>query len=281
MGVTVKTTDSVEDVVSVLKKHSILSAPVLDETSSCIGVVDMLDIVRFIVAASPQESELKKDELGSLNVAGRAISLVPIKSVVNASGKDAPVMIFKDSPASMLADLFAKGVHRAILFSKDKEVAHVVSQSDVNRFVSENLKRGALKEIGQKSLKALGYNTVKIETVSTDATVIEALQKMQKQGVSALAVIDTQSGRLVGNFSASDCRGLYKESFPHLLDTVQDFLKTHSPKSLQTIVGVPETSLIDVSAELVEKKLHHMWVVEEFKPTGIISLTDIMRIVVA
>ena len=53
---------------------------------------------------------------------------------------------------------------------------------------------------------------------------------MKKEGVSALAVVDP-SGKLVGNFSASDLKGLFRQRLPDFLKSVEQFLKDHSPGS--------------------------------------------------
>lgn len=192
------------------------------------------------------------------------------------------VQVFEEDPASRVVELFAQGVHRVVLFNKSSEMVAICSQSDVVRYLSKNLHMGEMKQVGNKSLTELGYtSSVVVEKIDRSSTVLSALRIMIEKKVSALAVVDSGTGRLEGNFSASDLAGLYFERFPALLDTIEDFLNAHSAKSLNPIVGLPSSSLVEIVRELTEQGLHHLWVVDEFVPVGIISLTDVMRVATA
>lgn len=168
-------------------------------------------------------------------------------------------------------------MHRIALFNKQRQITGILSQSDVNTYLAEKIKMGDSKLVAQRSIAALGYAKVPVESISKNAKVIQALRKMAKLKLSALAVVN-EEGRLVGNFSASDVQGLFREKFPHLLDSVEEYLTKHSPKSLQPICTLATNSLQQVVADLAEGHLHHLWVVDDFYPVGIVSLTDVMRI---
>lgn len=272
-----KFTDSVEHAVKLFSTNKILSAPVLNDDGKFAGFIDVLDILKYITLAAPTDWSLKQDELQSLKIAGRAISLIPIKQVLNWSELDPIMAVEIHAPASNLIKIFSHGFHRAAVFDKD-QIVGIVSQSDAVRYLSQHLHMGKLKDVGSKTLQQLGYGAAQLETISKTATVLEALKKMADKRVGQLAVIDEDSGRLVANFSASDLRGLYQENFPKLLDTVAAFLGKHSPDALKPICGLPSSTLIDIVNELSQSKLHHLWVVDDFKPVSIISLTDVMKI---
>jgi CBS domain-containing protein len=273
--------DSVEKAVSTLSAAKILSAPVRGEDGSILGFVDMLDIARYIIAATPNVSELKADVGGeTFKIAGRAIALVPLSNVVDFSARDPLITVYETSPASVPSSIMAKGVHRVALFAHDMSVNGIISQSDIVRFLGENLPRGHMKAVGERSLAALGYASSKVETIGLKATVLEALQLIVKAGVSALAVVD-HHGHLVGNFSASDLRGLYGDRNPDFLYTVERYLKEHSADSLKPIVCMSSDTLTQTVNTLVKNRLHHLWIVNEGKPVGVLSGTDICKIVMS
>lgn len=281
--VTLQLTDSVEKAVKVLTEAGIQSAPVLEESGAVVGFVDRVDIAAFVADAAPQDSELKRDELESLKIAGRAIALVPLSQVINRSGADALLEVFETSPASEALTFFAGGAHRCVLFSGDKAVANVVSQSNFVAHMAANLQFGPTKEIAAQKIKDLGFSEghLKLITVGAGQTVLEAVKVMKKEGVSALAVVDAE-GKLVGNFSASDLKGLFRQRIPDFLKTVQAFLEAHSPASLKPVVGSAEATLQETCKQLADNKLHHVFLVDaDQKPFGLISQTDLCKIAAA
>jgi len=278
--VSVTSADSVERTVKILSTNKILSAPVVDTingVATCVGFIDVLDILKYITKAAPDDNSLAQNELQSLKIAGRAISLMSIGQIVDFSQRDPLIAVQINDTASSLVPYFARGFHRAAVFDKEKLVG-VISQSDLVRAVAKELPMGKLKDIGATSLKNLGYAEAQTFTVKKTATVIQALRLMADNGVGQVAVVE-DNGRLFANLSASDLRGLYQQDYPRLLDTVADYLQAQSPNSLSPICGLPSSTLLDVVTELVKSNLHHLWVLgDEFKPTSIITMTDVMKI---
>jgi hypothetical protein len=77
---------------------------------------------------------------------------------LNESGRDAHVMVDESSPATMVTDLFASGVHHVTLSSggASDAISSVVTQSDLLRWLAVNLVRGESKALGEKPIKSLG-----------------------------------------------------------------------------------------------------------------------------
>jgi CBS-domain-containing membrane protein len=278
--ISLKTNDTLDHAVDVMSKAKILSCPVTDDNDEIVGFLDMLDIAKYIVNAAPNDADLKEDELASLKVADRAIALIPVKTVANFTDSDAAVSVFKNTSATELIQLFATGVRRAVMTDSDKKICGLVSQSDIVRNLSKNLHMGNLKLVGEKTMTELGYAQRAVVTVKDSESVLHALKKMSKANVSALAIVNDEEA-LCGNFSASNLRGLYRQTLPEFVSTVNAFLTKHSPDSLDPVCRKPSDSLIEITNCLVEKGYHHLWVSTDSKPVGIISLTDIMNIILA
>ncbi|KAL6069930.1 CBS domain-containing protein [Balamuthia mandrillaris] len=318
--------NTVEETVRVLGSNSIQSCAVVEassqkekqqEVGSCVGVVDVLDIVSFIVSVAPDAASITRNELQSLEICGRAIAFEPIVNVINASGRDPYVPLLANDPVTMLTDIFAKGIHRMPILDDGQRLSHTISQSDVVQYLSTQLHMGKLKGMGEKTCKQLfGLDGQReVFTVSKNgSSLLDALKMLKEKGVSALAVVE-EDGTLAGNFSASDLKGLYQEQFPSLLLPVGDYLEKHSPKvrlflllflipfyfvafcwfsrllslpnilrftqqSLQPICASAETSLLDLTKEMAASRIHRMWVLDEsYRPIGVISMTDIMNLI--
>jgi len=275
---TVPADASVEQTLQLLHKNHLLSVPVVDKSGAVLGLVDLMDIVSFVLSVSPDPLALKKEELQSLEIAGRTMALEHIKNVIDASGKDPYVPISNKNKASMAIPYFAKGIHRLPVINDNGKLVGILAQSDIVRLLGENLHMGKLKVIGERKVTDLGLGLEKPLTVKKSDTVLRALHGL-KHGVSALAVLESD-GKLGGTFSVSDLIGLYKDTFPHFLLTVEDFLNQNSPKSLNSVVVYPTADLLSVVKELVGSGIHRVWVIDnDYRPAGVISMTDICKVV--
>mmetsp|Transcript_45783 Transcript_45783/g.115254 ORF Transcript_45783/g.115254 Transcript_45783/m.115254 type:complete len:330 (+) Transcript_45783:108-1097(+) len=274
--------NSVDEAVIALSEKQVLSMPVVDKEGSnkLIGSVDMLDVMAYVHKVAPTFADLEDDALSSLEIAGRAIALMEVRKIIDESGKDALMPLAAETPLTTALELFATGVHRTLLTEGDDPTPiGICSQSDVARLVAEFIGAGKLKAMGEITLEKLGLGLEKPVCIKGTHSVLYVLQHMMKEGVSCVALVDGESGRLEANFSASDLRGLYRTKFPAFRLAAVKFLekKAHDV-SLTPVVVNPDSTLAQLITTIVENKLHHVWVVDgDFKPAGVITLTDVMK----
>jgi len=278
--VTVKVNQLVETAVKVMAEKRILSTPVLSANGKeVVGLVDILDIINYIAKVQPDDQSLSANELKSLEVAGRAIAMEEIGNIINASNRDPYIPLHINNPVVMALDMFAEGIHRVVCASDDGNIVSSVSQSNIVNWMANHLKEGAMEDMASLTVNQLGLSNKPVISINLEDTVLAAVDVLNEKGVSALAVI-SDTGRLVGNYSASDVVGLYKDQFPSFLLTVNEFLEQHSPNSMNPICVEANTSLGGVVKEMVESKVHRVWVVDgDYKPVSVISMTDLMRVI--
>jgi CBS domain-containing protein len=129
-------------------------------------------------------------------------------------------------------------------------------------------------------------------TVGATETAVAALTTLVSHKVWGAPVVDA-SGAIVANFSVSDVRHLASvtnqaDADAALALPVLEFLRTSggggrgpSP-SLTPVVVSPSDSVSMVVELLAASKLHHVYVVDaDRRPTGVVSLTDVMRALAA
>jgi CBS domain-containing protein len=119
-----------------------------------------------------------------------------------------------------------------------------------------------------------------VVSVKQSDTVLKACETLAKASVNAIAVVD-DAGALVGNFSASDLKSLYREKLPELTTSVMDFLGAHSKASTEprAIKANGGTALMDLINATVEQGIRRWWVVNDAnEPVGVVSTTDICRV---
>jgi CBS domain-containing protein len=271
---------TVEQAVKLLASSRVSSAPVIDDQSKrCLGLVDMLDIVWTVLKVAPDLKALKENDLKSLEISGRAMAFEQVTNAIGASGRDPYVPVYEKNPISSVIPLFANGIHRTPIFDEAGNIVGTTSQSDIIRLLSENVHMGKLKEMGEMTAEQLQMGLVTPITVPKNAPVIEVLKTIQDKAVTAVGIVE-EDGKLAGNFSATDLEGMYVDKWPNFLLPVGDFLQQHSPNSLNSICCTRKTTLIDICKEFAQTKVHRLWVVDDdYKPIGVVSTTDIMKII--
>eukprot|EP00455_Lapot_gusevi_P019805 TRINITY_DN2108_c0_g1_i2.p1 TRINITY_DN2108_c0_g1~~TRINITY_DN2108_c0_g1_i2.p1 ORF type:complete len:100 (+),score=22.40 TRINITY_DN2108_c0_g1_i2:57-356(+) len=73
-------------------------------------------------------------------------------------------------------------------------------------------------------------------------------------------------------------RGLYIQDFPFFFSRIDAFLQNHSPKSLEPACGTLEMTVREAMQQMIERRIHRIFIVDENNvPTGVVSVTDIMK----
>eukprot|EP00456_Euglypha_rotunda_P071335 TRINITY_DN6367_c0_g1_i4.p1 TRINITY_DN6367_c0_g1~~TRINITY_DN6367_c0_g1_i4.p1 ORF type:complete len:127 (-),score=20.05 TRINITY_DN6367_c0_g1_i4:112-492(-) len=106
---------------------------------------------------------------------------------------------------------------------------------------------------------------------------LTGFQKLYNYGweLSGIPVVD-KTGDIVATLSASDLRGLTKETFKNLLLPVLDFLRLVHGGSRPVISAQPESELGEVIRKFVFGRVHRAWIVKNHKILGVISLSDVL-----
>jgi CBS domain-containing protein len=184
----------------------------------------------------------------------------------------------------------------------------VVSLSDLVKLLWEH--KEALELAKTLTVEELGLVYSAVFTVSAETTALEAYHHMCMDHKSCMGVTDAD-GKLVGNLSLSDLRGLDQDHFGLLLLPVSEMIAilqgTKDPTGMRRIPSVTEavaatrvkeainglmaertkitvksTSTFEELLDLVvTNRVQRAYVVDaDYKPISIITLTDILRLVI-
>ena len=275
---TLTSENTVEDAVNLFSKYNCLSCPVLDpKTNKLTSMVDMLDVAHHLIEVCPQSKSLTSDDLQR---AGRAMALRPLSQVANGSGRDPPLPLDVNQPLTLAASLFAAGVHRVAIVNPEGKITGLVSQSNVISFLADNIERGDCKHMGTKTLEELGLGQNGVVSCLLTTTVIDVIRKLDRVGMSGVALTNP-AGRLSGNFSVTDLRGLWNELLPKFNISAGQYLQEHHPGSLKVQPLLLETAtLAQVIKKMSSEKVHRVWVInKKGETTGVVSITDVMKVV--
>jgi len=273
-------TASVNDYVSTLLK-SLSEAQVTgavithSEKPGVLGFVDVMDLMTFV--ADSVSGDITKESIQDLKWEGQCIAWTVSGDLINYSQTDPYCAVSPKTSLLECVKLLAKGHHRLAVVESGKIIT-ILSQSDILEFLSG---RGVL--LGSKldlPIGNAGLGPLGVTSVRDNISVIDVLRYMKTQKVSGVAVVDSE-GKIVGNFSGSDLLGINEENFFLLSLPINEFLfKIHGFPKLPVCCKITDTVEVVILRMLVQK-VHRIYIVEDMKPTGIITLTDLMQFLLA
>lgn len=268
------TKDTARDALKRLARYKIIAAPVVDDNKKFVGMVDGVVLATALSTGQIKDLDVKLGALFDGN-------------------KDKPIQILDNVNVAYAVGLLSgAGEHRMVVYPVDEQdeikkeedkissIYSICSQSDLVRFILDHIDHSMLEHGASQAISALGYGTKPVVSASSTSPVHAVLKTLaDNKGASCVAIVD-EAGLLVGNFSASDLRGLDADSLSDdLALPVVDFLAKKTPASLKPITRRKTESMYYVTDTIVNNRLHHVWIVEDGKPIGIVTLTDILHLV--
>jgi len=279
---------TIHQVLEVLGKYQISSAPIILPDGKPQGFVDVLDILAYLVKTSTksltdiiqgESFSIKTDDMKMMRKRAKDFNLKQLSEVIDISRRNPYFALQEDQPVSEVMPIFQQGVHRVALLDRlSPKIVGVVSQTDIIHQLAQDPNVSALKKL----ISETGILTGKLVSVTSDTMALDAFIRMQESGVSSLAILDAQ-GTIVGTVSASDVKWISRhEDFRTLLCSIGDYVKDirkQQGKSDHFVACTQDSaSIFDVVNLMFQEKVHRVFIVDEKrKPKGVISLTDIIR----
>lgn len=245
--------------------------------SKILGVVNVWDIMGFVASVLTNAPAGATDiELG---VRASEKFDTPIVDLLGISVESEMQWVYSaDKPLKLAVEAMCKGVHRVIVTEVNSpHRARLLSQTDIARYMSKHI--ADLGDFVDSSIAQLEIGDRKhIVSITTNDSALAGFQRLMATEVSALAVVDPETGALVDTLSASDARGVEPLNFLSMRLPVREFLAATAPHHLAHDITTPSTSpLRNVIVKLGAGRVHRVWVVDERKrPQSVISLTDLM-----
>lgn len=267
--ITVPPSLSLEKTLEVLHKNDFLSVPVV-ENDVYLGNPSVFDIMIYLSRHFKTQKQSEIDFQKTVNVN------VPVQRLVGLSEQSGHVyMVDSTHPLVSLVEALSMGFSRAIM-KKSNSCDQIITQSDLVDYLHEHM-----DEIGDpmnSTILDLGLVSGKVISVKEDSMMtLDAMRKMTKKDIDAIAVLDSQS-RLCATLSDKDLRGMTSTSIKHVIKYPLDFLKCMYGEDIpKPVVCKPESTLAKVIDMVVEGRQTQAWVVDDArKPIGIVTLGDII-----
>ncbi|KAJ1910266.1 hypothetical protein IWQ60_010739 [Tieghemiomyces parasiticus] len=281
---------TVGQALTLLAKYNILSLPIYShyEPNKVVNIVNIKDILSYVTSSFQSASSAGatggKDDVPAqwrVNLESN------IEAVMTLDPARESYRVFQCEVQDKLRktlEAFGSGIHRALVTDyndnpHDPKPDFLLTQSDVVRYVHDH--PGCLNtDLLETTVEQLFPKAIhkKLFTVREDEPVLRAYALMDQEDRSAAAVLDSE-GRIVGNLSASDLRGLTEDNLTSLMAPVKVFLAhLHSERGSVVTCKADDTLQILLD-QVCSHAIHRSWVVDEnCRPVGVITLTDIIAL---
>lgn len=274
---------TVEDACQLLIDHDISSVPirVSPTDESVCGSFDYSDVSAYLLLMMGVYQPEDDEDIASfqdLAIKARSGSSIPVKHVKDLGKKTPLVTVAESEGLARVVEIFGSGVHRiAVVKEGTGQVVGILSQSQLIEFFWKHGRSfPSIDQLYPCSLRDLNIESAQVISINGDKKVIEAIQLMSTEGISSLAVVDSQCN-VLGNISTTDVKYLTRHSaIPLLHSTCLHFISviltdrgTANGQDSYPVFHVhPQSTLGHTIAKLVATKAHRMWLVESPSPAS-------------
>jgi len=270
----VQAKENVASLLQRLRDSQLRCAVVYDTENLFIGFVDALDVATHVLNVTNWSRTLSEESFKTLDWQGQRFAGEFSGSLMNLSKGDPFQTITPDTLLREAVSLLSTGIHRLAIV-ENGNLVNVLSQWDVLMLVLATV--SFLGTAIEKPVLDAGLICSGVQTVADNTDVVDVIKFMNDCNLSGVPLVDS-TGKISGNFSATDLLNLTSLNFPLLSLTVRDFLFRVTGFVKPPIVCKTTDTVETVLLKMACYGVHRVYVIDEyFYPTGVISLTDVMK----
>jgi CBS-domain-containing membrane protein len=261
----------------------------------------MLDLCKFMLGKVSSMFRIKTEDPGSLAMRLGKVSdekgewfQTPVKAVANLGGRNPWRPVRRSYTVLDASMVLGTGVYRLPLLDEKDRTESLLSQSKLMAIFNTdaNNRLGKMKMMTAQELGA----EKPVVTVNVDSLAMKAFETIDEQNVSAVAIVDDE-GKLVGQVDADSLK-LIGVQFSMLAKPLWEVWEINGvPMSRwnttdlhQTRTDAPvevrgtctlQSTMQEMVQTVVAGHFRRLWLVDETgKPTGVVSLTDLIKSVI-
>ncbi|EFA76593.1 hypothetical protein PPL_10362 [Heterostelium album PN500] len=251
--ITIDSTATLDYALMRMNESNVSSLPIVDlQNKRYIGMLSIIDVCSYLGAHNPTE-------------------VAPNTSVAEVLkyNREPFLPLYVNSPIQLLIHIMTQKVPQVAIMSNDTIVVDIVSRLNVIKFIYENIE--ALGSKSNYSIASLNLMSKSVCTIKSSEKVIDAINKLNSDQVTELAVVHPETGLLVGSFSASDLRKLSIYTFNRCYEPISSFIKLREDIDENQLIN-PSSTLRSTIRKMVEHEAPILWVVDsQMKPISCVS----------
>ncbi|EFC40798.1 cystathionine-beta-synthase [Naegleria gruberi] len=261
----------------------IVSAPVM-KGKECIGLVDILDILAYLVELFGEAETRQGNDIFSRLKTASKFQDQQIGGITDFAHNPFTPIRDDKSLYDACTLLVKEKSHRCPVIDSHGKMVSILTQAQIVNFLALHQKQ--MGDIAHQKVGAADLGVSPVITLEKHNRTIDCFKKMQQMKVSGLAVVDA-TGILIGNLSARDIKAINPSNLYHSLHQgvhtfVQHIREQSYNESHPAISCSEETELGFVIGRLAANRIHRMYVCDkQLHPVKVISLRDIIAYVMA
>jgi CBS-domain-containing membrane protein len=269
----IPSTATVSDALDVLRGAGVTGAPIVTADNEVLGVVEMADIVNYVVSLESSGSEKRARE---------SFFLDPVELALRPGAE-----VKKVKNTTSLADLsalFVSGTRRALVVDDSGSLpVDFVSQLDVVQWLIREFINDHLTPLERLTLLdlRLGVDTAVGSVKSTDQA-LAAFAMMSQFDISAVPCVDPVTGMIMTQLSVSDLKGINVGNFSDLHLPAAEFVDKVRPQRQAPVCVTPKDTIANLLAAFADSPvpIHRVWVTDANRLVmGVVSLEDIISLI--
>jgi len=278
---TVKGTDTVEKAFHKIFEAGVLSAPIENSDGSYSGLVDMSDLLMWIVQVYCDSAEDKETLLSTLKQ-GSEFRKENVVNISDLSRRDPFRTTSLDDPLSSAIKVLSEGIHRLPVVDEHGKIIDVLSQMSIVTYLVQHL--NGLGSLGSTHVHQIPHSSPAVKVNMHERT-IDALITMVARKISAISIVNDQ-GFLIGTLSSSDMKNLLNIPPAHFHKTlskdVRSFIANEHASEVDARMPGSSISPNDTFQTYLKKvaivRIHRLWVLDSSGALlGCMSLTDALK----
>jgi len=271
-------------VSKLLHQNSIIAVPVFSTATppKFLGFIDNFDLMKFVARDYYEREKQTKQSLlhgFPFSSIGTSITAGELLNQLNRGVGDG---VFDSTDTLQLAIHALSSKKRILVRMGDRY--YIITQSDVIKYlhsIYDTLHVNVVQTLVCEMKLQIPINSPEnMPTISKDWMAIEAFYFMDSRNLDNVGIVDAQhDGKLIGNFSASDLRGLVSDQIDVLKQPLWNFVQTMTGKpAIPPVTCTTTDTMGDVMTIAIQNRVHRVWIVNNIQcPIGLITFTDIIN----
>jgi len=273
----IKSTMSPMEASQILWENNILGAPVWDdERKKYLGFFDMRDTLSAVIAS---HKDVKGESLPLMTKWFEDMNV----TVTYLAARNPFVYCKADTSLEEVCRRLVKNkCHRIPVVGPDGRCVSIISQSALVKSLADHVNNDLAETLEEAGLE---YKK-DIISAQDSASAKNVFELLDSHRLSGIAVVDEETGKLVGNTSARDIKlsvlgrsNMDQDIISYLASVRQS---TFSKKERYPSAHVSEDSTVGHALRMLAKTgYHRVFVVDkDVRPIGVVSVADIIKFVV-
>jgi len=270
----VQARENVATLLQKLRDSQLRCAVVYDTENLFIGFVDALDVATHVLNVTDWARDVTQESFKILDWQAQRFVIECSGTLINSSFGNPFQTITPDTLLRDAVSLMSTGIHRLAVV-ENGNLVNIMSQWDVLMLLLARV--SFLGTSIEKTILDAGLIRSGVLTVPDNTDVVEVIKYLNDNQLSGAPLVDN-TGKISGNFSATDLLNLTEVNFPLLTLSVREFFYRVNGFLKPPIVCKRSDTVEALLLKMACYGIHRVYVVDEyFVPIGVITLTDIMK----